>query len=381
MRALFTPYASKSGTWGSTNYLLSIADQAKEYGWECAFHMCDPTAEIVEHAGHPVFRFNGMAPRPYRHPVPDFYTMLVALGFDDLDFFRYLQESEERAVNDFKPDVIISDFRPTAPITAARCDTRLASLAMWATDGQIHGLGDHPLDEATRQIARSLASLKVPSYPALLWNLADCKIVTSFPDFEPELATTGAKYVGLLERRDEQKESIVLSDVPDKLVLAYMSTAPWSNERIATSMARTVESIGATLWCVGNANTVDSKIGQRSRLLRYIPYSAVAPQAKAVIFHGGQGTALATISARVPSLVVPGAHYERTYTAKSMERLGVGKHISVEDLRPSQLAKHLDNVINDPEYSQNLAEPATVLDALPGATGAVDLISRSIKFK
>ena len=376
VRALFMPYPSTSGTWGSTNYLLAIAEEAQRRGWECAFHICDPTADVVEDAGFPVFRFRGKTPPDYRGPVRGFYEVVEALGFDDFAYHRELLSSEMHVIDELRPSVLVTDFRPTAIISARSRDIPIASLAMWATDGHTHGIGNHQYDIGAEQLSSDFGGPVLGSFPSLLWNHADIRLATSFVDFEPELTSRSVTYVGVLERHTaiDQKGLSSLT-IPDRLVIAYMSTSPWNNERLAESLARTVESTGAVLWCVGNANTYERKLGDRSRLFRYLPFTQVVQRAEAVIFHGGQGTALATLAAQVPSIVVPGIHYERIYTAKSVERLGAGRHISVEDLRRSRLVAHLEAIMLDDSCREGAARAAQSLNQHRGAADAVDAIA------
>ncbi|MEJ2715884.1 MAG: glycosyltransferase [Deltaproteobacteria bacterium] len=71
--------------------------------------------------------------------------------------------------------------------------------------------------------------------------------------------------------------------------------------------------------------------------LRFVPGRSILKRSRALLFHGGQNTAMASLLHRLPSLVFPGNDFERDFNARALARIGAGLHYPVEDFTPSQV--------------------------------------------
>ncbi len=61
------------------------------------------------------------------HALTDLSDVAVYLNLTDEDYLRRSLETEHKAVNSSKPDVLFSEFKLTAPITAAEAGLPLVS--------------------------------------------------------------------------------------------------------------------------------------------------------------------------------------------------------------------------------------------------------------
>ncbi|KAB8161719.1 hypothetical protein FH609_020815 [Streptomyces sp. 3MP-14] len=378
MKLLFMPYPSATGTWGCTVYQLAIAQEARRRGHRVLFHACPPTSRLLRENDFEVRDFEGVRGENMATTIDDIYDVFTALSLDDGDYWDQLIEWERQVIDDFRPDAIVADMRPTATVSALRAGVPLVGMASIGTDPRLQRPENrpegHPLDDLARRTARRYLGRTVDTFPELLFWSADRKIASSFPAFEPELADVpGLTYVGYLDgfnRRGLDE----LPPRPERLVVAYLSTVGWNSDTMIRSLARTAELADLRIWCVTNANGSVERFDDRLTLFDYLPIDELLPECRGLLFHGGQGTSLASLYHAVPSVACPGQNYERVYNADRIESLGCGVHASVLDLRPRALSQLLARVIEDPAISAATSRASEMLRAMPGAAGAVDSI-------
>ncbi|MGY5060718.1 glycosyltransferase [Streptomyces sp. 900105755] len=369
------PYASASGTWGSTVYLLAVAREVRRRGHEVVFHACPPTSRLLADNGFAVREFRGAesAGGPVS-AVGDIYDVFAALRLDDPDYWQYILGAESDVIEDVRPDTIVADMRPTAAISGRRAGVPVVAMASVGTDPRLQArAGDHRLDALARRSAAPYLD-DVASFPELLFWSADRKIASSFREFEPELGDVpGLSYVGYLDGTNRRGLD-GLPPRPERLVVAYLSTVGWNSETMTRSLARSAELAGVTIWCVTTANGSTGQVGDHLRLFGYLPIDELLPECRALLFHGGQGTALASVFHGVPAVACPGRHYERRYNADRIQSLGCGVHASVLDLRPRALSELLSKVVDDPGFGAATGAARNLLRALPGGAGAADIV-------
>jgi UDP:flavonoid glycosyltransferase YjiC (YdhE family) len=375
VRLLFMPYPSTSGTWGSVVYLLAIARAARERGHEVVFHACPPSSRVIAADGYTVHSFDGAVGTGTTGPIHDIYDVFTVLGMDRPSYWRYLLDREREVIDDVRPDVLITHMRPTAVVSARRAGVPSVALASAGTHrSQQRRHTGHPLDRLARATAAGELGRAVAGLPELIVPLADAKVAPTFAAFEPELGDVpGLGYVGHLTGGN-RSDLAALPPRPERLVLAYLSTVGWSSETMVRSLARSAELAGVHLWCVTNANGRAAEVSDRLRVFDFLPLDELLPEAAGVLFHGGQGTAMASLFHAVPAVAVPGQNYERRYNADRLRSLGCGLHASVLDLRPRALSGLLARIVEDQGMRDAAGEARAALRRLPGCAGAMDII-------
>lgn len=380
MKLLFMPYASASGTWGSTAYLLAIANEARRRGHEAHFHACRPSSRLLTQNGFSVREFDGAISETPHAPVRDVYDVFTTLRLDNAGYWCRLLDLEHEIIDSVRPDAVIADMRPTATISARRCGVPLIGMASVGTDPRLQARPNgHPLDDLARLMAGPHLDTTIESFPELLFWEADRKIASSFQQFEPELSDVpGLAYVGYLDSTNRRGLD-TLPDRPERLVIAYLSTVGWSSPVMMRSLVRTAELAGVTIWCVTTANGSVERAHDRLFLFDYLPLDELLPECGGLLFHGGQGTALASLFHAVPSIACPGEHYERRYNADRIENLGCGVHARVMDLRPRILAGMITNILDGPAFRAAARSAGAALRSLPGSVAAVDVVESAIR--
>lgn len=379
MNVLFMPYPSASGTWGCTVYMLAMATEAVRRGHTVTFHACPPSACLLVDKGFSVLSFEGAEARDGDGPIRDVYDVFTALGMDDEAFWHRLHRLEMEVIDAVRPDVIVTDMRPTAVVSARAAGVPCVAMASACT----HPSGQRrperqPLDDLAAWFAERYLDPPPESFPELIFAAADRKIATSTPSFEPELREVpGLSYVGYLKTDTDSTALDCLPPVPERLVLTYLSTVGWGTSSMVTSLTRSAERVGVTMWCVTTAAGGNAAVSDHLRLFRYLPFEDLFPRSAAVLFHGGQGTAIGTLFHGVPSIACPGQHFERQYNAQRLETLGCGINASLLDLRPRVLSGLLDRAVEDPAMRERAAAAQGELLGRPGTASAVDVIEQA----
>lgn len=344
---LFLPSPSASGSWGSTIRLASIAEECRRYGDRVVFHVPTPADEQLRLRGMEVAAFAGITPTDLSSgPVNSFYDVCKILGFGEPASWERMLRAEAILIAEVKPDVIVANMRPTAPLSAARTGVPLVSCAWPGADPRQQATGEHEYDELARRMAARWSDLELSSMAELICWRGERQLALSFPAFDPEFADVpDVVYTGHM--RDTWQYPDQLPAVPKRLVVVYASSSPWGVPRIVDALDEAARRAGATVWCVLRSDTPERLYSDHCKLFRFLPMDDILTQASALVFHGGRGTAIAALHYGVPALAVPGRHYERRRNADRLEEIGIGVTGDLVDLLPSRLSTHFDRLLDN----------------------------------
>jgi UDP:flavonoid glycosyltransferase YjiC (YdhE family) len=78
-----------------------------------------------------------------------------------------------------------------------------------------------------------------------------------------------------------------------------------------------------------------------------LPFAQIFPRCRAVVHHGGIGTAAQALAAGLPQLVVPRAH-DQPDNARRLERLGVGARLRYDKFSAPAAAQKLHALLSAP---------------------------------
>jgi UDP:flavonoid glycosyltransferase YjiC (YdhE family) len=108
-------------------------------------------------------------------------------------------------------------------------------------------------------------------------------------------------------------------------------------------------------------STADKQLPEETpltvRAFAYAPFSELLPRAKAIVHHGGIGTAAQALKAGVPQVVVPMA-YDQPDNAARLVRLGVASTLSQRRLDGANLAATLQRLLARADLPAKLDEAA-----------------------
>ncbi|MGO9121590.1 MAG: glycosyltransferase, partial [Desulfomonilaceae bacterium] len=106
---------------------------------------------------------------------------------------------------------------------------------------------------------------------------------------------------------------------------------------------------------------------------RFVPGRSILRGSQALIFHGGQNTAMASLIHKVPSLVFPGKDFERDFNARALAGIGVGINCAVEDFTPEQVLEKTRELLS-PSYRSAAETYSWAVLRGGGARHAADLV-------
>jgi UDP:flavonoid glycosyltransferase YjiC (YdhE family) len=112
--------------------------------------------------------------------------------------------------------------------------------------------------------------------------------------------------------------------------------------------------------------------------VRFVPGSSILERSDALIFHGGQNTAMAALLHGVPSLIIPGSDFERDFNARSIARISAGIHMEADAFTSDQVL-HATRRLLKGRYSQNAEVHGQYLKELGGPVRAAELLLSAAK--
>ena len=108
-----------------------------------------------------------------------------------------------------------------------------------------------------------------------------------------------------------------------------------------------------------------------------MPHADLLPRCAVAIHHGGVGTVIAAIRAKLPQLLIPLA-FDQPFWGRRLQELGVGDSHDLEDLSVPSLAKKLRALLAE-SVSQQVQQLASKLEEQDGRDMALDEILHMIQ--
>ena len=292
----------------------------------------------------------------------------------------------------FKPDVLFSEFKLTAPITAAETGLPLVSTACSPADprfisplfSESRALNHDAAIAGFNTILEERGLAPVIDVGELFFMRSDVKIAPTVQEIEPLLADVpNLHYVGyLLYDRLELAplpEGLIEKAYGKKLVFAYFGTGEIGPAQYTSVLPRAFDGTDFhAIVAVGDHPDLPALPVPTNNVtwVRFVPGRSILRGSQALIFHGGQNTAMASLIHKVPSLVFPGTDFERDFNARALARIGAGIHCAVEDFTPKKV---LENTLQLLSPSYRLAAETYSWEILRGggARNAADLVIKA----
>lgn len=203
------------------------------------------------------------------------------------------------------------------------------------------------------------------------------------PDWPPETICTGFPVYDR-ETSDMQMESGLMEfldsgDPPVVFTLgssAVMAPGQFFEESIKAARQLGVRAV----LLVGLQSEASGAISKDVYAARYAPYSELLPRAAVTVHQGGIGTTAQALRAGRPMLVVPWAH-DQPDNACRIRRLGVGRSLQRNRYNASNVAAHLDRLLQDENYTvaaRVLGSQILNEDGVSAACGAIEAALRRV---
>ncbi len=370
MKILFFP-SDLGGGWGHLNRCHAFADYARHQGDACAFVLHQP--QLVEKFRPEFKTYHVPLRRSYakriwtqlkkgktNRPQPYFVTLsrveyqVIRDGLTEPDIIADLFVKYRRVIQDFQPDLLISDMNlivgavaswlkyPLIQIIRAGFFPGQGQLIWWQTlPPELQPPDVRPL---FNPVFKRFHLPPLENGDALLTGAG--YLIPSIPEIEPVALNDQTHYVGaLLKPVTTRGLPEWLKHRSPDLPLIYVTIGGGASSVGSAAFFRTViealrEPLAEVLISVSDKfdPALFGSLPAHLHLEKWAPGRAVIEQSDLVIFHGGYGTMMETVMAAKPSLVTP-SHSEQESNGRRLESLGCSRVCHLSDA-PPQLVRH-----------------------------------------
>lgn len=391
MRILFLPLITRGSAIGTISRCLAIAEILREKGHFVSFVIGESALRHVEKSG---FQYQiGPTPEPPGplHPLRNLADVALFLNLTQERYVRSSFDNERMAIDRFAPDVLFSEFKLTAPVSAARSEIPLVSTACSPAHPDFisplfpeTGEGNAEAAQGFNHLMEKEGLDPVQDVAELFFMRSNLKIVPSSQELEPLLqGIENLHFVGYLlydrwERAALPPGLLQAVTVPH-LVYAYFSMGEIGPDKYVEVLPRAFDETEFHLVVATGSHPDLPALPEATAnvsFFRMVPGISVLDRSDAVIFHGGQNTAMASLLHGVPSLIFPGSDFERDFNARGMARVGAGIHMTSEDFTPDKIRGSLEQILKG-SYRHNAREHGLGLRQLGGPVGAAELILKA----
>jgi UDP:flavonoid glycosyltransferase YjiC (YdhE family) len=378
---------------GSISRCLAIAEVLREQGHQTLFLTNSLSADHVARFGfdHLV---GAMPPPPGQfHPMHDLADVAVYLNLTDEQYIRQALQREWEAVERFKPDVLVSEFKLTAPITVARAGLPLVSTACTPAmpDFKSYLYQGEPRLDHTKALAGfnkvldEFGQQAISHVAELFYGRSQVKLAPTSRDMEPALEQIpGLHYVGyLLHHAMEQgdlPEELQAPARESRLVFVYLSTGELGPKAYTKVLPQAFEGTRFHVAVATGDHPDLPELPPETENLsyhRFLPGMSMLEASCAYISHGGQNSVVSAMLAGVPSLLFPGGDFERYFNSRQAAGLGAARNLPISDFIPEKLRNHLGELLQSGCAVKALANGQR-LRALGGPHRATELVLQSV---
>ncbi|MCP2335777.1 glycosyltransferase [Actinomadura rupiterrae] len=294
----------------------------------------------------------------------------------------------DRAVERFRPDVVVSDQQ----VLAAPVVARLRGVP-WATSATTSAEFTRPLagmplvEEWVRdqigdfQAAHDIddvIDLRFSDHLTLVFSTgALVGDVSFFPD---HIAFVGPAFGGRPDRGDFPFDWL---DAPGEgarpAVLVSLGTisgpAGARFFRVAAEAVAEMDVQAVFVMPSCTTDCADFAVPDNVLVREHVPQLALLPRLSAVVTHGGHNTVCEALAHDVPLVVAP-IRDDQPIIARQVEAAGAGRAVRFSRVRKDELRAALDGVLTDPSYREAAARVRESFTAAGGAARAADLLEK-----
>jgi uncharacterized protein (TIGR00661 family) len=381
MRILMVPLSAMVDTAGSYHRVNALAKEFITKGIEVA--TCAALDCNYKNKNH-IKNYYLTVPSPFGMPEcigKKFFTITKKLGlsthknirsFDEVlhftgaisqKYFSLHLTCIRKAIQDYKPDLIYSEFN-VAAIVAARIE-KVTCFADYSYPVQSSYACNKKYAKGVNQILQQNGMKPVNSVLDI-FEWADKLIVPSCEKLEP-IRNDKVMFTGPFDGK-----KVINSNCKKNKVLAYMGNGTISSNRLKKEIIKAFyHSEYEVYLAIPESEKSECK---NIHIASWFPFESMLDEAAAYIHHGGQNSCMDALSYGVPQIICPGKIFERKYNAKSMEVVGTGITITHNEFNANKISECMKLIKSDKNYRKNSEALGIELAALGGATKVAEEI-------
>ena len=398
MKVLISPMAAMAETGGPTSRCRLLVQGFKNAGIEVATCMAKDVnykeisgvknffldvpmpmgmPEFIAKRSFPVAQKLGITSKKR---VTSFDQVLWLTGNLDYKYLKKSVESFKAAINEFKPDIVYSEFNISAMIAAKALGVKLYSTVSFPTQ-HIYA---HDAKKA-QDLNRLLTEMSMqPVESALqLFDWADKKICPSIPELEP-FSNPEVVFCGTLKKVSKGRDGVISSEAQDSKadtdsqesgsrnkILVYMGNGTISASK-TLEVIREAYSGSSYQVYIASSYLKEQTLGNIHVAPRW-DFNQLLDESVLFINHGGQNSIVDGLLHGVPQIMVPGKVFERIYNAKSVTNNRAGMGISQDSFTAKTIRKYTERMLDSDLMSRNAKQLGEKLVSAGGVDVIVDV--------
>jgi UDP:flavonoid glycosyltransferase YjiC (YdhE family) len=396
-RALFFPFP---GNLGPLVNCCAIADELATRNWTVGFLYSNENRHIIQDNLREAIIYETSGP-PSRlakawNETPRFRTMCdlddfaYLFQFDNHDWLCQTLEEQLKAIQLFKPDIIVGSWTFLTGVVGEISDIPVVQIFQAPMLSSARGFrwwGDDPPRSASKCVPIINVVLRAHGIPEIscveeLTSKGDLFVIPSLPEIDPTPSDfPNAHYVGHLTWLNKTERELptwlttLNPDIP--IIYAYDGGRKYGNRVLDLLIRVFANTNTCVVFSAGSEHdsvTLPPKPAN-FRFEYFVPSYHTTSRSKLVVSHGAIGTDMCCLLNGVPSIMIP-TNSEREYYSRRIEVLGAGKSINFDRLDFETFTAACETLAIDPTFAANASALGMRAEALGGPARAADLIEQ-----
>ena len=309
--------------------------------------------------------------------VKSFEDVLHFTGNIDYNYLLKSVVDIRKAIADFNPDIVYSEFNISAIIAAKLENKPLYTTISYPTQTEYSSSPRY-----AKGLKKFLKENGLPDvYSALdLFKWADKSFVPSIYELEP-IENENVIFCGTWR---DVKENSPNDDDPNEnnsehnsnnknIILVYMGNGTISPKKMLNEIKDAF--IGTEYEVYIASLGLEKQEYENIHVDKRWDFSRLLNDAVLFINHGGQNSMVDGLIYGVPQLICPGRVFERIYNGKSVENLGAAKVLNLDEFKSEIIREESEKLINDNVFRENSKLIGDKLKSCGGIDCIIDAIN------
>ena len=315
--------------------------------------------------------------------VKSFEDVLYFTGNIDYNYLIKSVEDIRKAIADFNPDIVYSEFNISAIIAA-----KIENKPLYATISYPTQTEHSSNPKYAKGLKKFLKENNLPDVSSSLdlFKWADKTFVPSIYELEP-IDNDNVTFCGTwkdlkdinpnndnLNGNDGIENDGNGNDGDNKnIIIVYMGNGTISPKRMLNEIKNAF--IGTDYEVYIASLGLEKQEYENIHVDKRWDFSKLLNDSVLFINHGGQNSMIDGLIYGVPQLICPGRVFERIYNGKSVENLGAAKVLNLDEFKSEIIKAESEKLINDNQFRKNSKFIGDKLKSCGGIDCIIDAIN------